>query len=112
MPPEGALGEMPDALIHAFLERRPRTAADTEGDPIPEGGRNAALTSLAGTMRRRGMTAAAIAAALHAENTERCNPPLPEEEVDTIARSVASYPAAEAPKAASSAAGFVFASNV
>jgi len=58
---------------------------------IPEGSRNAALTSLAGSMRRRGFGAAAIHAALQAENTERCSPPLPEAEVTKIAHSVARY---------------------
>ena len=67
-------------------------------DAIPEGGRNAALTSLAGTMRRRGMTPEAIAAALLAENAARCRPPLPDADVRAIARSVGRYePAGDAP---------------
>lgn len=45
---------------------------------IPEGERNATLASWAGSMRRRGMSAAAIEAALLAENTMRCDPPLSE----------------------------------
>ncbi|MDP9373602.1 MAG: phage/plasmid primase, P4 family, partial [Chloroflexota bacterium] len=49
------------------------------------------LTSLAGTMRRPGMTERAIAAALLAENAERCDPPLGEDEVRRIAASVVSY---------------------
>lgn len=65
--------------------------AQTE-DKIPEGQRNAALTSLAGTMRRRGMAEASIVAALLAENRARCEPPLPEADVRRIARSVAQYP--------------------
>lgn len=58
---------------------------------FPEGERNAALASLGGTMRRRGMGEAAIAAALLAENAERCRPPLDADEVAKIARSVARY---------------------
>lgn len=58
---------------------------------IPEGSRNAALTSLAGTMRRRGFSGAAILAALQAENTTRCVPPLSAAEVAKIACSVARY---------------------
>ena len=54
--------------------------------------RNVTLTSLAGSMRRRGMTEAEILAALLAVNTNRCQPPLPEAEVRKIATSVASYP--------------------
>lgn len=59
-------------------------------DGIPVGGRNDTLTSMAGTMRRRGMSVAAITAALLAENT-RCAIPLDESEVRTIARSVGRY---------------------
>ncbi len=51
-------------------------------------------------MRRRGMSPEAIEAALKQENRARCNPPLPDDEVREIARSVARYaPAAPAPVA-------------
>jgi hypothetical protein len=49
------------------------------------------LTSLAGSMRRRGMSAEAIAAALMAQNAQHCHPPLPEREVRAIAESVSRY---------------------
>jgi P4 family phage/plasmid primase-like protien len=62
---------------------------------IKDGERNDTLTSLAGSMRLRGMTPEAIEAGLLAENQERCNPPLPEDEVKAIARSVAKYPPKE-----------------
>src|SRR5262249_53388446 len=58
---------------------------------IQEGFRNTTLTSLAGTMRQRGMTKDAIAAALLAENKARCDPPLEKAEVRKIAESVARY---------------------
>ena len=45
-----------------------------------EGRRNSSLTSLAGTMRRRGMTRTTIEVALQHENQRRCHPPLPDEE--------------------------------
>jgi hypothetical protein len=45
---------------------------------IQEGKQNATLASWVGSMHRRGMSAAAIEAALLAENTTRCNPPLSE----------------------------------
>jgi putative DNA primase/helicase len=63
---------------------------DAEG-AIAEGRRNSTLASLGGTMRRRGMSQEAIAAALQAENEERCRPPLEAEEVERIARSVGRY---------------------
>ncbi len=60
---------------------------------IPESSRNNTLTSLAGSMRRRGMSEAAICAALQAENIDRCTPPLDAAEVSAIAASVMRYPA-------------------
>jgi putative DNA primase/helicase len=64
---------------------------------IGEGLRNTTLTSLAGTMRRRGFHERAIFAALSVENEARCRPPLPDEEVAKIAASVARYTPAPAP---------------
>lgn len=63
---------------------------------IAEGNRNATLTSLAGTMQRRNMSIEAIEAALHYENLTRCNPPLDEDEVSLIAKSVSRYEPDEA----------------
>lgn len=74
----------------------PAGAAQPDGS-IVAGERNATLTSLAGSMRRRGMTPEAIEAALLAENAARCEPPLDGAEVRRIAHSVARYdPPAEA----------------
>ncbi|APW47337.1 phage/plasmid primase, P4 family [Rhodoferax antarcticus] len=70
----------------------PNVAASNDGR-IPESGRNNTLTSLAGSMRRRGMSAEAIHAALQAENIAHCDPPLDESEVSTIAASIMRYPA-------------------
>ncbi len=60
---------------------------------IVAGGRNNALARMAGTMQRKGMSLAAIEAALMAENSARCSPPLTDDEVRGIARSVSRYPA-------------------
>ncbi|HEX8279034.1 MAG TPA: AAA family ATPase, partial [Segetibacter sp.] len=62
---------------------------------ICEGERNDFLTSLAGTMRRRGMTENALFEALKAENIARCQPPLDNHEVHGIARSIMRYPPGE-----------------
>lgn len=59
--------------------------------PISQGQRNQTLTSLAGSMRRRGMSRDAIWAALLTENASRCVPPLPDDEVAAIADSVSRY---------------------
>ena len=66
----------------------PGTGSDSE---IPEGKRNAVLTSLAGAMRRYGSTPKGIETALFAENAARCKPPLAEREVRMIAQSISRY---------------------
>lgn len=65
--------------------------AIVKGNLIPEGQRNAVLTSIAGAMRRRGISEAALLAALHIENQGRCTPPLPDEEVQRIVQSICRY---------------------
>jgi len=72
------------------------TSTDT-AQMLRQGERNASLASLAGTMRRRGMSEQAICAALLAENEQRCDPPLSEDEVRRIAHSVARYEPGLAP---------------
>jgi putative DNA primase/helicase len=64
-------------------------------EKIPLGKRNNTLTSLAGFMRRKGFSADAIFAALKVENSKRCDPPLEEEELRTISKSISRYPPAE-----------------
>ena len=66
-------------------------AATTPSEPIGTGGRSAHLTSIAGVLRRRGVSEAPILAALLAENGTRCLPPLEEAEVRSIARSISRY---------------------
>jgi len=80
------------ALLTTTLAHPRRTApADDDTALILEGYRNTTLTSLAGTMRRRGMSVDEMAAALLVANERRCIPPLPEDEVVRIAQSIASY---------------------
>lgn len=66
-------------------------AQSASNTAISEGGRNSYLTSLAGTMRCRGMDQAAIEAALIQENAAKCVPPILEAEARAIAASVARY---------------------
>lgn len=83
---------MPDWLVS--LTRKPEpitTQSSPSSDSLyVEGNRNAHLASLAGSMRRRDMSADAIKNALLVEN-KRCVPPLSETEVKRIASSVARY---------------------
>jgi hypothetical protein len=94
-PGEGIPAEAPAwllALVRGHADgRNGKAAAPAEGEPIPEGRRNSTLTRLAGSMRAAGLGADEILAALLVVNRERCQPPLPDKEVETIARSVSRY---------------------
>lgn len=98
------LPTLPDELLRLWRSliepvETSRGSAPAPVQAVPEGGRNSYLTSLAGTMRRRGMEQVAIDAALLAENAARCQPPLPETEVRAIAASVSRYAPAQAQRA-------------
>jgi putative DNA primase/helicase len=82
---------LPAAIIDFFAAEPNGGAAAPIGDEIGQGRRNSTLASLAGTMRRRGASEAEILAALEVANGERCRPPLDDDEVRRIARSVARY---------------------
>lgn len=69
-----------------------------EDEPFVSGTRNEMLTSLAGSMRRRGMSQQAIFQGLKAENIKRCVPPLPDDEVALIAESVSRYKPKDVPR--------------
>jgi hypothetical protein len=84
--------ELARAIWNAAGQRRVADRRDA-GSPIPEGQRDNALASLAGSMRRRGMGFAAISAALHQVNEEQCIPPLDDGDVRRIAQSVCRYEA-------------------
>ena len=88
--------EAPDWLLELALNKILAQADSISQElPIPEGQRNATLTSLAGTMRRRGMQKEAIEAALLEVNRRQCQIPLTDNEVKAIAASVARYPCAD-----------------
>jgi hypothetical protein len=89
-PPEGT------ELLFDFKASTGHQAAPAVPATVPYGERNNILASLAGTMRRRGASEEAIYAALLVENKDRCQPPLGEDEVAAVAKSIASYPAGEA----------------
>jgi hypothetical protein len=80
--------ELEEVLPHVETAKR---SAPEVGERISSGGRNNELTSIGGTLRRRGLEEEEIAAALLAVNERRCDPPLGEAEVRTIAHSVAGY---------------------
>jgi len=89
------LAQVPDSVL--TLIRRPQanspspSVPNTDSTGIVEGERNAALASMAGSMRRRGMSPKAIEAALVEENEQRCEPRLDAAEVARIATSIGRY---------------------
>jgi hypothetical protein len=98
-PPEGDLehveiAECPEWLKNLIegkgKEKRPSSSASPVRweNVIPEGQRDDTLTRLAGSMRRWGMPPAAIEAALLETNKSQCLPPLEDEQVRKIARSI------------------------
>lgn len=84
------LAEAPEWL---FSARGPEPAARSTAPTgcIPEGRRNDALASEAGSLRARGCSQEEIEALLSARNRTLCDPPLPEHEVRAIAASIARY---------------------
>jgi hypothetical protein len=78
------------ALLQAGSRNGHGPAAEVPAQ-IGAGARNATLASLAGTLRRRGMTAEDIGDFLSGLNARRCVPPLAEAEVRTIAASIGRY---------------------
>ena len=92
IPIEDGIADAPAWIADAARSSRTAGNRPDDSDAIPDGQRNVTLASLAGTMRRRGMTAAEIETALLAVNAGRCRPPLPEDAVRGIAASVGRYP--------------------
>ena len=87
---EAHIAALPDSVI-ALLDKPKPNPIKAAGAAIPEGLRNSALASIAGTMRRRNMLCDEIVVALKAVNNKRCQPPLPDAEVETIAQSICKY---------------------
>jgi len=87
------IADAPEWFLRLLREAQKSRANGSSaiGVAIPEGQRNDTLTSLAGTMRRRGMGVEEIEAALLVTNNKRCDPPLAEDEVRKIASSICRY---------------------
>ena len=89
-PGETPLADPPAWLLALLSNGKTKPAAPVAGR-ISAGTRNTSLARLAGSMRREGATEAGILAALRAENVARCDPPLADSEVESIARSIGRY---------------------
>lgn len=88
-----ALARLPEwiATLAAEPSRNQRAAIPAAGTPIADGGRNETLFRIGCRLRRSGIGEDAICSALLAENEQRCQPPLGEEEVRKIASHAAKY---------------------
>lgn len=84
----------PETGSHA--EQDGKVPREVLGDPIREGGRNVALTSVAGSLRNRGLDAETICVVLMEVNRLRCERPLADSEVIGIIQSISRYPAGSA----------------
>ncbi|MCL5744411.1 MAG: phage/plasmid primase, P4 family [Acidobacteria bacterium] len=92
---EQPIADAPDWLLDVLRSRPVPEAYKPSASPaetrIPTGKRNAALCSIAGAMRRKGLSRDEILAVLRVSNRTRCAEPLPESEIERIATSVARY---------------------
>src|SRR4051794_36967936 len=102
------IADAPDWLLETLRDepRKPgrpgrtgRTGAYLDdGEPIPDGTRDETLTRIAGRLHDGTRDLAQLEADLQAVNEDRCNPPLPVEQVRKIARSVWRYEPCRPPR--------------
>lgn len=85
-----------EAINHEGQRKAVPLDKDTLSESISEGGRDNALTSIGGAVRRQGYGRDVIETALSAINKDHCEPPLSAKEIRKIARSVSRYSTADA----------------
>lgn len=91
-PAEIPMAMAPELWVSALTEPKQSTGQAVDlPDKFAAGQRNELMFRLGASLRARGLSAAALRAALHEENRARCTPPLSDHEVDTIAESCAKY---------------------
>lgn len=83
-------------LLDQKIQPKKTVAASPDTSEIPSGQRNATLASIAGKFRANGASYDVILAHLTEVNQGRCNPPLPQKDVETIAGSISKYKAGNA----------------
>jgi hypothetical protein len=94
------LPTVPSWLIDRLNVAPAKAETPRTGDTLEKGSRNTTLFKMACRLRSGGFSQTAIDAALLAENVTTCNPPLPADEVHTIAASVMRYEPGEIPEEA------------
>ena len=88
------LAKLPETYYSSLVNiKETKDRLSVNADLIPEGFRNQRLTSIAGKLRYEGLEFEHISEILKTINRDRCSSPLPDNEVDRIAQSIARYPA-------------------
>lgn len=91
-PNDIALVQAPQWLLNLITQRDSTKANNfSSSDVIAEGGRNSSLTSIAGNLRRKGLSEEETLTLLLEKNNSLCKPPLSEAEVKAIVQSISKY---------------------
>lgn len=93
-PEQSGFAELPKWLFDLVWKppvKQVELNPDSPSKLISEGGRNVFLASIAGSLRNRGLGYRPIMAALHYANLDHCSPPLNNDEVQLIAKSISKY---------------------
>lgn len=93
-PDEVTLAPAPEWLL-AILRQTPPRGSSLPGEKIPSGRRNETLFRRGCALRRAGFDRGEIEASLATMNAARCEPPMSDDEVATIAASAARYQPAD-----------------
>lgn len=92
-PSQVPVSDAPNWLLKLLAEKQPEKELPTSDKMfmIVSGARNSTLASKAGAMRRKGFQADEIYAALVLHNQKFCSPPLPDDELRIISKSMTRY---------------------
>ncbi len=94
-PADIELATLPIELYHKLAKaaehHKPNKPQGAPPAPLTEGNRNSRLCSIAGALRRQGLSPPTIEQTLLKVNDEQCDPPLEQAEVKKIASSVGRY---------------------
>lgn len=85
------IAALPPSFIEALQPKQSRRASFEMPGTVTKGGRNNALTSYAGYFRCKGLNGTSLEQVLAAVNRAICSPPLDDDEIARIARSIGSY---------------------
>jgi hypothetical protein len=102
-PEETPIAALPEQWLEIFKQHSSFAPVDLP-EVFGKGERNNLMFKLAASLRARGLSDSALLAALLAENSARCRPPLTDKEVETIAQSACKYTPGEIAQMARTAA--------